>query len=453
MNHPSAPLSPETLRGLSRRDALRLGLAGAAGLWLGAPALRAAAPAARPARARAMIQIWMWGGPAHLDTFDPKPGAGPDYCGPLANPLATNVDGIRIGELLPLLAKQADKYSIIRSMTHGNNGHETAAYITQTGRKSGDGGLVYPCVGAVVSRFKGYDAGYKGLIPPYVVLTEPQGRFSEAGFMGNRYKPFATGGDPSRTPFAVEGVVAAGITAERQRARRELLQSMDTLGAALKQDPGVQALASTENEAYDLILGDAGKVFDLSEEKDELRERYGRNKFGQSCLMARRLVERGVPYVTINYGGWDTHKQHFEIMRRKLPELDKGFGTLLADLADRGLLDSTIVWWGGEFGRTPKVQWEPPWSGGRNHFGRVFSTVVAGGGFKGGHVLGATDKTGENVAERPVYPWDLIGTFYDLLGIERTALLPHPQGLNIPVCPTAADKYETGGPLTEIVQS
>jgi len=438
--------------GMSRRDALRLGALGATGLWLGSAAPRAGAvvPATQPARAKAVIQIWMWGGPAHLDTFDPKPEAGPDYCGPLNTCLDTQVDGIRIGGLLPLLARQADKYAIIRGMTHGNNGHETASYMVQTGRKPGDGGQVYPCVGAVVSRFKGYDAGYKGLIPPYVVLTEPQGRFSEAGFMGGRYKPFATGGDPSRTPFAVEGVVAENISEERQRARRDLLHSVDALGSVLQGDARVQALAGSEREAYDLILGDAGKVFDLSAEPDELRDRYGRSKFGQSCLMARRLVERGVPYITINYGGWDTHKQHFEIMRRKLPEMDRGFATLLEDLADRGLLDSTIVWWGGEFGRSPRVQWEPPWNGGRNHYGRAFSTVVAGGGFKGGQVLGATDKTGENVAEHPVYPWDLIGTFYDLLGIDRNALLPHPQGLRIPVCPVPSDGYETGGPLTAI---
>ena len=153
-------------------------------------------------------------------------------------------------------------------------------------------------------------------------------------------------------------------------------------------------LTQAEKQAYDLILGDAGKVFDLTQEKDELRDRYGRNTFGQSCLVARRLVERGVPYVTINYKGWDTHKQHFQTMRRKLPELDKGLATLLQDLSDRGLLDSTIVWCCGEFGRTPKVQWEPPWNGGRGHYGKVFSALVAGGGFKGGHVVGRVRRQG-----------------------------------------------------------
>jgi hypothetical protein len=437
---------------LSRRDAMRLGLTGAAGLLLGgrlSPA-PASAPPAPTAKAKSVIQIWMWGGPCHLDTFDPKPDAGADFCGPLRSPIATNVDGIRICELLPGLAKHADKYSIIRSMTHGNNGHETASYMVQTGRKSGDG-QVYPCVGAVVSHFKGSDAGYKGLLPPYIVLTQPQGRFSESGFLGSKHKPFATGGDPARTPFVVEGVVAPGITKERQRGRRELLQNLNTLAHTAKGDPRLAALAQCEKEAYDLILGDAGKVFELAQEKDELRDRYGRSTFGQSCLMARRLVERGVPYITINYGGWDTHKQHFQAMNRKLPELDKGFSALLEDLAARGLLDSTIVWCGGEFGRTPKVEWEAPWGGGRNHYGKCFSAVVGGGGFKGGHLVGASNKTGEEVEERPVSPTDLIGSMYELMGIDTEATLPHPQGVPVKVMPAGADGVTTGGRLREIM--
>ncbi len=435
---------------IPRREAVRRGLLGAAGLLL-ADGLGARAGASmQRARAQAVIQIWMWGGPSHLDTFDPKPEAGADYCGPLAKPIATNVDGIRICELLPLLAKQADKYSIIRSMTHGVNSHETAAYVVQTGRPPG-GGQVYPGVGAVVSVFKGYDAGYRGLIPPYIVLTELQGRFSEAGFLGSRHKPFATGGDPGQSRFVVEGVVAQGISDQRQQARRDLLHRLDALGRAMKDDPRLAALEQGEQQAYDLILGDAGKVFDLSQEKAELRDRYGRNTFGQSCLMARRLVERGVPYVTINYKGWDTHKQHFQTMRRRLPEMDKGMAALLQDLADRGLLDSTIVWWSGEFGRTPRIQWEPPWSGGRNHYGQVFSAVVAGGGFKGGHVVGASDSKGEEVKARPVYPCDLIGSMYELLGIDPDGKLPHPQGLALRATPSAQEGVSMGGRLKEIV--
>jgi len=435
---------------LSRREAMRRCLYGAAGMWmLNGWGFRA--PAATPqARAKSVIQIWMWGGPAHLDTFDPKPAAGYDCCGPLDKPIATNVDGIQIGELLPTLAKLADQYSIIRSMTHGNNGHETAAYVAQTGSPSG-GRDVFPCVGAVTSLFRGYDAGYTGLIPPYIVLTEPQGRFSEAGFLGSRYKPFATGGDPGQSRFVVEGVVAPGISDQRQKERRELLHKLNTLGRAMSGNASLKASYQSEEQAYDLILGDAGKVFDLSQEKDELRDRYGRNTFGQSCLMARRLVERGVPYITINYKGWDTHKQHFQTMRRKLPELDKGFGTLLQDLSERGLLGSTIIWWSGEFGRTPKVQWEAPWNGGRGHWGRVFSAVVAGGGFKGGQVIGASDSKGNEVKDRPVYPVDLIGSMYELLGVDGGSKLPHPQGLDVRVIPTVADAGKSGGLLREIM--
>jgi uncharacterized protein (DUF1501 family) len=441
---------------ISRREAMRRGLLGATGLAMaGSPALRAIAaappaPAKTPGKAKAVIQIWLWGGPSHLDTFDPKPDAGNDYCGPLTKPIDTNVAGIKICELLPELAKQADKYSLIRSMTHGNSGHETAAYMVQTARPPG-GKDVYPSVGAVVSLFKGAGAGYRGLLPPYIVLTEPQGRFSEAGFLGSRYKPFATGGDPGRLPFAVEGIVAQGISEQRQKDRRELLHRLNTLGQAMKDDPQLAAADQCENQAYDLILGDAGKAFDVSQEKDDLKDRYGRSTFGQACLVARRLVEKGVPYVTINYKGWDTHKQHFQEMRRRLPELDKGLATLLQDLSDRGLLADTIIWCCGEFGRTPKVQWEAPWNGGRNHYGKVFSALVAGGGFKGGRVVGSSDARGEDVKDRPVYPVDLIGTMYELLGIDTEAKLPHPLGQDARVLPTAADNVKTGGRLKELV--
>jgi len=437
---------PTVIDTMTRREALRRGLLGAAGLALTDSLVRSVRSAPVEPRAKSVIQIWMWGGPSHLDTFDPKPDAGYDYCGPFKTPISTNVKGIQIGEMLPLLAKQADKYSVIRSMTHGINSHETASYRVQTGREPGR--LVYPCIGAVVSRFKGYDHGYQGLVPPYIVLTQPQGRFSEAGFLGPRYKPFATGGDPNRNPFVVEGIIAQGISDDRQRKRRELLHALDSLGQAMPANPHFQQLDRCEEKAYNMMFGDARELFDLSKEKDETRERYGRNKFGQSCLMARRLVEHGVPYITINYNGWDTHKQHFETMRRKLPEMDTGLATLFQDLSDRGLLDSTIVWWGGEFGRGPKIQWEPPWNGGRSHYGKCFSVVVAGGGFKGGQIVGASNDKGTEVVQRPVYPEDLLGSMYELLGIDPEGPLPNPRGLQVNVMPSSK---ASGGRLTEIM--
>jgi len=428
----------------TRREVLTR-MAAAAGWCVAAPVLGRSAAATAAARAKSVIQIWMWGGPSHLDTFDPKPQAGYDYCGPLASPIATNVDGIVIGELLPLLSRQADKFSIVRSMTHGINAHETASYTVQTGRTSGER-VVYPSVGAVVSLFKGYGAGYTGLIPPYVVLTEAQGRFSEAGFLGARHKPFVTGGDPAQARFVVEGIVSPSMTDTHQRERRELLRQLNTLAGTLPANASLDAFHQSEAHAYDLMLGEGARVFDLSQEPDEVRERYGRNTFGQSCLVARRLVERGVPYVTINYRGWDTHRQNFQIMRQRLPQMDRGMATLLEDLAGRGLLDTTIVWWGGEFGRTPRVQWDAPWNGGRGHHGRAFSAVLAGGGFAGGQVVGATDARGEDVRDRPVTPADLVGSLYELLGIAGDARLPHPQGLDVTALPATQWR-----PLAEIM--
>lgn len=450
---------------VGRREMLRYGLGATAGLWLNdhlrAAEKEEAGPPPKPeagkpeagkapeGKAKAVIQIWMWGGPCHIDTFDPKPEAGNDYCGPLANPIQTSVPGVRISELMPGLAKLADKFAIIRSMTHGQFGHETAAYMTQTGRMPG-GRLVYPSVGAVVTAMKWKEGNSNNLIPPYIVLTEPQGRFSEAGFMGIRYKPFATGGDPNAGRFAVEGIVAPGISDEQQQERRSLLNRLDKLQQAMQNDSTASAAKQSEGEAYDLILGDAGKVFDLSQEKNELRQKYGRTTFGQSCLAARRLIEKGVRFVTINFGGWDTHKEHFQTMRRKLPELDRGMGTLIADLSDRGLLDSTIVWWGGEFGRTPKVDWEPPWNGGRGHYGKVFCSLVAGGGFKGGQVVGKSDAKGMEVQDRPVYPCDLIRSMYRMLGIDPDGNLPHPMGDIIPVTPSKEEDVQSAGELKEI---
>lgn len=455
-------MSERDTGGMSRREALKLGLLGAAGLTLGVAgsasadrgasvvaSMGQAAPRAVEGRAKSVIQIWMWGGPAHTDTFDPKPDAGYDYTGPLNEMIPTNVDGIQLGSSLPLLAQHADKYAIIRSMTHGQNGHETASYITQTGRWPSR--VVYPCAGAVVSLFQGYNAGYDGIVDPYIVLTQPQGRFSEAGFLGQAYKPFATGGDPARPRFEVEGIVAPGITDKRQLARRELLGKLDTLGRAMPDDAHLAELDQARASAYDLMLGEAKNLFDLNTEDDAVREAYGNNTFGQSCLMARRLVEVGVPYITINYRGWDTHKQHFQTMQRKLPEMDQGMATLLQDLHDRGLLETTIVWWTGEFGRSPRVLWDPPWNGGRNHYGACFSSVVAGGGFEGGTVVGASDDRGEQVAERPVYPLDLIGSIYELMGIDPEGTMRNPQGVELPVLPFGEDGVKSGGRLHEIM--
>ncbi|MCX8082006.1 MAG: DUF1501 domain-containing protein [bacterium] len=399
-------------------------------------------------QAKAVIQIWLWGGPSHLDTLDPKPDAGHDYCGPFDKTVQTNVPGVEINAMLPNLANIADKYSIIRSMTHGINAHETASYVMQTGQPAGERN-VYPSIGAVVSLFKGYDYGYKGVIPPYVILTTSQGRFSEVGFLSSKYEPFVTGGDPNREPFAVEGIVLEGLSEKRQEYRKELLENIDSFRKYLPSSKEFENFDRTRTQAWEMIE-EGKKIFDLSSEPDEIRDRYGRNTFGQSCLMARRLVENGVVYITINYQGWDTHSQHFQTMRQKLPEFDKGLSALIQDLSDRGLLETTIVWVSGEFGRTPEISWEPPWNGGRGHYGNCFSVLVAGGGFKGGCIVGSSDEKGEYVKERPVYPQDLLGSIYYLLGIDPERTFPDEYGKNLRILPPI-EKGEGKGLLWEIM--
>jgi hypothetical protein len=441
---------------ITRREAMGWGLFGAGSLLMGdrlasgCSAAAAEASTDKPkAKAKSVIQIFLWGGMSHNDTWDPKPESGRDYMGEFGDVTSTNVPGIQLGALFPQLAKQADKYSIIRGMTHGNNGHETAAYLMQTGHPPG-GRLAYPSVGAVFAYFKSPD--YKGLIPPYVVLTRAQGRFSEEGFLGPGFKPFATGGDPNATRFEVEGVVARGITDERQQARRDLLVKMNTMGNLMAACPEMILAEEAKENAYELILGAGKEVFDLDQEDAKLRDRYGRHTFGQQCVVARRLVESGVPYVVINYpGGWDTHSNHFTTMRRQCPQLDQGLAMLLEDLHDRGLLETTLVWCCGEFGRGPKVDWQPPWNGGRNHYGKVNSVLVAGGGFQGGHVVGQSDDKGVEVIDRPVYPVDLLGSIYQLSGIDFTANLPHPDGLEARVLPEPSDRVLSAGLLTEIM--
>jgi hypothetical protein len=427
----------------TRRGFLRVGSASLLGLSL-SEYFRLKAESAK---AKSVIQLWMAGGPTQTDTFDPKPQAGEDFSGPFRGALATNVNGIQISTLLPLLAKQADKYTIIRGMTHGNNAHETAAYIMQTGTLP-SAELVYPAMGAIVALKK----EYAGSLPPYITLTNPLGRFSEAGFLGNNYKTFAPGGDPNNANFRVQGLVPPrGMTEQRIAERRSLLHEVDALARAADKQDAFRGMDEFQQKAYSLILGDARQAFDLSKESEATRTRYGRNQYGQSCLLARRLVEVGVPFVTVNDGGWDTHKDNFDAMRRKLPIQDAAVAALLSDLSERGLLASTIVTWYGEFGRTPRIANEAPWFGGRHHWAAAFSAMVAGGGFKGGAVVGSTDARGENVRDRPVYPWDFAASVYKLLGIDPNGKLPHPQGCVAYVSPGTAGGAPSGGQLTEIM--
>lgn len=393
-------------------------------------------------RAKSVILVYLDGGPAQTDTFDPKPNAGRNYHGNYKGVCKTNVEGIEIGEKLPLLAGMADKYSLIRSMTHGSNAHETGHYAMITGDTSG-GAVVYPSFGAVISYMK--RDTYKGILPCYISVTSANSRFNEGGFLGNEYKSFDTGGKPESKEYEVEGIVNKYIDRDRLDKRMTLLNRFEINPMDKEQIDSLRAVN------MEFIWGESREVFNLANESDSIKQRYGKNRLGQSCLVARRLVEAGVPFVNVRMTGWDTHKKHFQRMNSMLPQLDKALSALLADLDERGLLDSTIVLCGGEFGRTPKVLWEAPWNGGRAHFGKTFSYLVAGGGFHGGKVVGKTDKTGEKVAERPVAPCDLIGTIYLLMGIDPYGTLPHVSEGNLPILPSLLNEKQSYGLLYEII--
>ncbi|MBQ3341880.1 MAG: DUF1501 domain-containing protein [Kiritimatiellae bacterium] len=387
--------------------------------------------------AKSVVEIWLWGGPSQLETFDPKPAASRDYNGGL-KAIPTNVPGLEIHEWWPELASCADLFSVIRSMTHGQAGHESATYLMQTGRLPG-GGEVCPAIGAVVAQAK--KAGYGGDLPPYVILTRAKGRFSEVGFLGAEAAPLVTGGQPSAARFAVDGIVAPeGVTDAMAKERFELLAQLDDWRPAGGANAEVAAVFDAAGEeARRISEGDAAKVFDLAQETDDVRGAYGRTEIGQSLLAARRLVEYGVPYVTVNVPGWDSHKRHFETMKRRSSETDKAVAAFLRDLAGRNLLGSTVVWMSGEFGRTPKVGWESPWNGGRGHYPRCFSALVAGGGFKGGCVVGASDETASTPVSRPVAPQDFLGSIYELCGMDPDGPLPNSRGKKMTLLPPQSE--------------
>lgn len=391
--------------------------------------------------AKSVIEIWQWGGPCQLETFDPKPDAPRDYNNGLKS-IKTNA-GFEVHEWLPELAKCADLYSVIRSMTHPYFGHETATYLMQTGHNPG-GGVTYPALGAIISSMKKKE--YSGDLPPFVIMTHAKGRFSEVGFLGDAYAPLVTGGNPNAAKFIVDGIVPpGGLTTEQINMRFEKALVLDHLRL-----PKNAEFDKAGELARHIISGPASETFDLSRESKETRDRYGRTFFGQQLLAARRLVEYGIPYISINYSGWDSHKRHFETMKRPTAEMDQAVSALLLDLKERDLLDSTLVWMSGEFGRVPKVDREPPWNGGRNHFPRCFSSLVAGGGFKGGCVVGKSDDTTDNVKERPVTPVEFLGSICELAGVDPEGRLPNPKGFELDVMPLPKGKNEGHGRLKEI---
>ncbi|MGA2066466.1 MAG: DUF1501 domain-containing protein [Thermoguttaceae bacterium] len=463
----------QTESGMDRRDFMRLAGGGALGLGLAgglpAPALAEPSAAIPKAKAKTVIQLYLEGGMTHIDTLDPKPNAPPTIRS-FFKPIPTNVPGIEITELLPLLAKQADKYTLLRSLTAPGGGHGgyvmlcNAMIPNECSSPHPSAKLTYPTVGAVVGMKKLEGGGYKGDIPPWVCIPGIPWGGNNYGFLPPKYQGFCVG-DPSDPNFKAPGVSLSPDEEKRLAKRRALLAAVDAGGKT--KPPAARTVDALREAAFRLLTGDAKKAFDLAQEKDAVRERYGRNRFGQGCLLARRLAEYGVPFVTVPWGGgevkgadgWDMHERVNVNLRLLCPILDKGVSALIEDLAQTGLLEHTIVVFHSESSKAPdwNVKLEslggkhPGEVGGREHYNNVLSALVAGGGFKAGQVVGESDAEGRYVKSRPIYPWDLWESVYQLIGIDPNDKLPNPDGCVAYVSPAAACSYARGGILKEIM--
>jgi hypothetical protein len=402
--------------GLSRREFLRVGGLTALGLTLpGFLRLQAQAAEAKKADRKNIncILLWMQGGPSHHDTFDPKPDAQAEVRGEFGT-IPTTLPGIRVAEHLPLLAKQTDKFSIIRGHDPKNGSHGTADHLMMSGHKF-NAALPFPCFGSVVAK----DRGYRDGMLPFVQLGKNiDRRFNGgiAGFLGDEFNAFEVPDDPNAATFKVRDLSVEDAQHARLRRRSEMLDEIDRYQKDVEESsPAVKARDAFYEKAHGLITSPRAKrAFDMSAESDRVRESYGRTTFGQSCLLARRLVEAGVHFVTVTDGGWDTHQNNFKSLKeRKLPVLDRAYAALLQDLHDRGLLETTLVVWFGDFGREPKIN---P-SAGRDHWATAGVACMGGGGVRTGQVVGATNELGAFVVDNPATPQDLAATIYTALGI------------------------------------
>jgi hypothetical protein len=398
-----------------RRDFLRIGSLGALGVSLDGM-LRAGAK-----RDISCILLWQSGGCGHLDTFDLKPEAPKEIRGEF-KPIPTNVAGIQICEHLPFTAKQADKFTILRSMKSRENNHERAINYLLTGYLPLPT-LEFPSMGSVVSK----ELGPKNGLPPYVAVPNTFPSYG-GGYLGGAYNPFIAG-DPNVSGYQVRDLtLPADVDWTRVANRNFLLKQMDVKFRAIESSTDMAAMDAFYQKAYDLLKSPAArKAFDIGAEKESLRERYGRTPVGQGALLARRLVASGVRFVTVAKGwlNYDTHGDNFNIMKKALlPEFDRAFAGLLEDLHERGMLDTTLVIAMGEFGRTPKVND----AAGRDHHSKAWSIALAGAGIPGGRVLGATDQNGVQVTDLPVEPEDLLFTIYTILGVDPTREYQTPVG-------------------------
>jgi hypothetical protein len=412
-------------RGVDRRGFLTVGAVGGLGLSLGEfLRLEAARGEANPgtppkqATASSVIYIYLPGGFAQQETFDPKPHAPVDYRGPLGS-IETTLPGVRFGELLPHTAKIADKLAICRSMTHGEAAHERGTHNMFTGYKPSPA-LQYPSFGSVIS----HEFGPRENLPAYVCIPNQPNEFAGSGYLSSAYSGFSLGADPADGSFKVRDLnLPEGIDGARFDKRRRMLDVVNDHFRQKEKSDSLDALDTFYQRAYGLISSTkAQEAFDLKKEPDALKDEYGRNQAGMRMLMARRLVESGVRFVTLTYGGWDHHDNIEKNMRSQTPAFDQGFATLIRDLDRRGLLASTLVCVGTEFGRTPKLN---P-TAGRDHWPKVFSIAMAGGGIKGGIVHGSSNATASEPENDPLTVEDWATTIYDRLGIDARKELMAP---------------------------
>ncbi len=421
------PHSPTSSAGpvVSRRNLLWAGAVGLGGLTLADFAkLRAEGSVRSSAADNNVILFWLSGGPGHMETWDPKPHAPAEYRGPVGA-IETSVPGIQFGELMPEEARLADKLAVVRTVNHGSGDHTKGNHWMLTGLE----GPAFnapdnqqqrrPAIGSAVARLRG--ANVPGM-PPYVGVPHLRGGtdnlFHYAAYLGGGWNPFVVNSDPNTADYGVKNLtLASGLTLERIAGRRELMATLDRIRAAA--DPVMHDLDAHQQAAFELLTSSRARAaFDVSREPDSLRDRYGRHTFGQSALVARRLVENGVTFVTVNCVPWDHHGspgqyKTEEGARLLIPPLDRAIAALVEDLIERGLYDKTLIVAMGEFGRTPRMNA----NAGRDHWGNTFSVLFGGGGMKMGQTIGRSSPRGEHVVDRPFDPQDVAATIYHHLGI------------------------------------
>jgi hypothetical protein len=413
---------PAHFRRTTRRGFLQVGLIGGLGLSLGQffrlQASQAKAKGPKEGPAKSVIHIFLPGGSAHQDTFDPKPLAPVEYRGDMGT-VKTKVAGVVFNEHLKKTAAIADKIAVCRSMTHGEAAHERGTHNMFTGYRPSPA-LTYPSMGSVVS----HEFGPRKNLPPYICIPSLPTNYAGSGYLSSAFAPFSLGSDPAAPGFTVQDLkLPGGVDEKRFNKRKAMLEAVNENFSKKEKDDSLKAMDTFYERAYSLINSDAAKkAFDINLEKPALRDSYGRNAAGQRFLMARRLVEAGVRFVSLTYGGWDMHSAIKQGMAGQLPAFDQAFAALIADLDGRGLLDSTLVMVSSEFGRTPKING----TAGRDHWPKVFSVVLAGGGIKKGITYGTSDATASEPDEDPLSVEDLAMTVYDRLGIDAEKKLMAP---------------------------